>query len=56
MGTKIFCLCLFAARQSKKLTFMFLANDVLQNGKRKGTEFLSEFKHVLPAGFQNCAQ
>lgn len=35
---------------------MFLANDVLQNGKRKGTEFLNEFKHVLPAGFQHCAQ
>ena len=56
MGAKMFCLPLFAARQSKKLTFMFLANDVLQNGKRKGTEFLSEFKHVLPAAFQNCAQ
>ncbi|XP_027048022.1 regulation of nuclear pre-mRNA domain-containing protein 1B-like [Pocillopora damicornis] len=44
------------ARTSKKLTFMFLANDVLQNGKRKGTEFLNEFKHVLSAAFQHCAQ
>ncbi|PFX11552.1 regulation of nuclear pre-mRNA domain-containing protein 1B-like [Stylophora pistillata] len=44
------------ARTSKKLTFMFLANDVLQNGKRKGAEFLNEFKHVLPAAFQHCAQ
>jgi len=51
-----FWLLLFSARSSKKLTFLFLANDVLQNGKRKGTEFLGEFKHVLPAAFQHCAQ
>lgn len=44
------------ARQSKKLTFMFLANDVLQNGKRKGGEFLGEFKHILPSAFQHCSQ
>lgn len=47
---------LFTARQSKKLTFMFLANDVLQNGKRKGAEFLGEFKHILPSAFQHCSQ
>lgn len=44
------------ARQSKRLTFMYLANDVLQNGKRKGTEFLNEFKQILPSAFQTCAQ
>ncbi|KAJ7360502.1 Regulation of nuclear pre-mRNA domain-containing protein 1A [Desmophyllum pertusum] len=43
------------ARTSKKLTFLFLANDVLQNGKRKGSEFTSEFKHVLLAAFTHCA-
>jgi len=52
----VFCLLSFTARSSKKLTFLFLANDVLQNGKRKGAEFLGEFKHVLPAAFQHCAQ
>ena len=54
--TYYFCFCLFAARQSKRLTFMYLANDVLQNGKRKGTEFLNEFKQILPSAFQTCAQ
>ena len=52
----ILFLFLFAARQSKRLTFMYLANDVLQNGKRKGTEFLTEFKQILPSAFQTCAQ
>ena len=53
---KFITLPLFTARQSKKLTFMFLANDVLQNGKRKGAEFLGEFKHILPSAFQHCSQ
>ena len=28
---------------------MYLANDILQNSKRKGFEFIAEFWKVLPA-------
>lgn len=36
-----------SASKSKKLTFMFLANDVIQNSKRKGPEYAGEFSKVL---------
>jgi regulator of Ty1 transposition protein 103 len=29
--------------------FLYLANDILQNSKRKGSEFVAEFWKVLPA-------
>lgn len=44
------------AKASKKLTLLYLANDVLQNSKKKGSEFNAEFKTVLPAVFKHCAQ
>ncbi|KXJ27401.1 Regulation of nuclear pre-mRNA domain-containing protein 1B [Exaiptasia diaphana] len=43
-------------KPSKKLTLLYLANDVLQNSKKKGSEFNSEFKSVLPSVFKHCAQ
>lgn len=39
------------ASKSKKLTFMFLANDVIQNSKRKGPEYAGEFSKVLVRAF-----
>ena len=30
--------------QPKKLTFLYLANDVIQNSKKKGPEFSMEFE------------
>ncbi|XP_053663143.1 regulation of nuclear pre-mRNA domain-containing protein 1B [Anopheles marshallii] len=44
------------APAAKKLTFMYLANDVIQNSKKKGPEFGREFEHVLLKAFKNVAQ
>ncbi|XP_048253429.1 regulation of nuclear pre-mRNA domain-containing protein 1B-like isoform X1 [Haliotis rufescens] len=35
-------------KTSKKLTFFYLANDVIQNSKKKGPEFTRDFATVLP--------
>jgi regulator of Ty1 transposition protein 103 len=32
--------------------FLYLANDILQNSRRKGLEFVNEFWTVLPALLQ----
>ncbi|KAH8278226.1 hypothetical protein KR044_002923 [Drosophila immigrans] len=37
--------------EAKKLTFMYLANDVIQNSKKKGPEYGKEFSVVLPKVF-----
>ncbi|CAL0323294.1 unnamed protein product [Lupinus luteus] len=34
--------------REKRLTFLYLANDILQNSRRKGSEFVGEFWKVLP--------
>ncbi|XP_076028148.1 regulation of nuclear pre-mRNA domain-containing protein 1B isoform X1 [Genypterus blacodes] len=36
-----------AAKSSRKLTFLYLANDVIQNSKKKGPEFTKDFETVL---------
>lgn len=42
------------ASRPRKLTFIYLANDVLQNGKRKGgAELLNSFASVLPDAFKH---
>lgn len=33
--------------------FMYLANDVIQNSKKKGPEFGKEFEMVLPKAFEH---
>ncbi|XP_026055408.1 regulation of nuclear pre-mRNA domain-containing protein 1B-like isoform X1 [Carassius auratus] len=35
------------AKRSRKLTFLYLANDVIQNSKKKGPEFAKNFEGVL---------
>ncbi|KAM3838500.1 regulation of nuclear pre-mRNA domain-containing protein 1B isoform 2-T2 [Diretmus argenteus] len=35
------------AKCSRKLTFLYLANDVIQNSKKKGPEFTKDFETVL---------
>uniref|UniRef100_A0A182J4F4 CID domain-containing protein n=1 Tax=Anopheles atroparvus TaxID=41427 RepID=A0A182J4F4_ANOAO len=44
------------APSAKKLTFMYLANDVIQNSKKKGPEYGREFEHFLPKAFKYIAQ
>lgn len=39
------------AKPNRKLTFMYLANDVIQISKKKGPEFSKEFSSVLSKAF-----
>uniref|UniRef100_A0A3P9NFW4 Regulation of nuclear pre-mRNA domain-containing protein 1A n=1 Tax=Poecilia reticulata TaxID=8081 RepID=A0A3P9NFW4_POERE len=38
---------------SRKLTFLYLANDVIQNSKRKGPEFTQDFAPVIVDAFKH---
>ncbi|GAB2295831.1 hypothetical protein Dimus_029984 [Dionaea muscipula] len=38
------------------ISFLFLANDILQNSRRKGTEFVNEFWKVIPAALKNVLE
>ncbi|XP_066598963.1 regulation of nuclear pre-mRNA domain-containing protein 1B [Prorops nasuta] len=40
-------------KDNRKLMFMYLANDVIQNSKKKGPEFGREFESVLPKAFEH---
>ncbi|RWS03189.1 regulation of nuclear pre-mRNA domain-containing protein 1B-like isoform X3 [Dinothrombium tinctorium] len=44
------------ARQTRKLTFMYLANDVIQNSRKKEPEFTKEFASILKPSFENVAK
>ena len=37
---------------SRQLALMYLANDVIQNSKRKGPEYGVEYERVLPKAFK----
>lgn len=37
----------------QKVPLLYLANDILQNSKRKGNEFVSEFWKVLPGALKD---
>ncbi|URE44784.1 Regulation of nuclear pre-mRNA domain containing, partial [Musa troglodytarum] len=34
--------------RDKRVSFLYLANDILQNSRRTGLEFINEFWKVLP--------
>lgn len=42
--------------KNKKLTFMFLANDVIQNSRRKGPEYGTGFAKVLLPAFNHIRE
>ncbi|XP_054164635.1 regulation of nuclear pre-mRNA domain-containing protein 1B-like [Oppia nitens] len=44
------------AKASRRLTFMYLANDVIQNSRKKGPEFSKEFGVVLKLAFESVAK
>ncbi|KAM3966159.1 LOW QUALITY PROTEIN: regulation of nuclear pre-mRNA domain-containing protein 1B [Aphomia sociella] len=46
---------LLKAKDTKQLTFMYLANDVIQNSKKKGPEYGKEFGEVLVDAFKHMA-
>ena len=37
-----------AAPIDRQISMLYLANDILQNSRRKGPEFVNEFYHVMP--------
>lgn len=41
------------AQVPRKLTFLYLANDVIQNSKRKGPEFTQDFAPVIVDAFKH---
>ncbi|XP_036422532.1 uncharacterized protein slc30a8 isoform X2 [Colossoma macropomum] len=43
------------AQVSRKLTFLYLANDVIQNSKRKGPEFTQDFAPVITDAFKHVS-
>lgn len=38
--------------KEKKVPFLYLANDILQNSRRKGSEFVNEFWKLLPGSLK----
>lgn len=48
-----FSVYIFTVKDNRKLMFMYLANDVIQNSKKKGPEFGKEFETVLPKAFEH---
>ncbi|XP_065018401.1 UPF0400 protein C337.03-like [Musa acuminata AAA Group] len=44
------------SQKEQKVPFLYLANDILQNSKRTGTEFVSEFWKVLPAALKDVLE
>lgn len=47
---------LFTVKDGRQLTFMYLANDVIQNSKKKGPEYGQEFGKVLVESFKHMAK
>jgi len=41
-------------KPKKKMALMYLANDILQNSRKKGPEYSKEFGNVLPNAFTHC--
>ncbi|ONM42201.1 ENTH/VHS family protein [Zea mays] len=42
-----------SATKDKKISFLFLSNDILQNSKRKGGDYVHEFWRVLPRSLKH---
>ena len=47
---------LIKVRTKKKLTFLYLANDVIQNSRKKGSEFIKAFGGVLITAFTHVSK
>ncbi|KAA8530911.1 hypothetical protein F0562_005630 [Nyssa sinensis] len=45
-----------SSQMVQKVPLLYLANDILQNSKRKGNEFVSEFWKVLPAAIKDVVE
>ncbi|KAJ9177650.1 hypothetical protein P3X46_012845 [Hevea brasiliensis] len=45
-----------SSQMTLKVPLLYLANDILQNSKRKGNEFVSEFWKVLPTALKEVVE
>ncbi|KAJ7976477.1 regulation of nuclear pre-mRNA domain-containing protein 1B-like [Quillaja saponaria] len=45
-----------SSQKDQCVSFLYLANDILQNSRRKGSEFVNEFWKVLPAALKHVYQ
>lgn len=43
-------------KSERKITFMYLANDILQNSRKKGDEYLNEFATVLAEAIDDASR
>ncbi|XP_020676985.1 regulation of nuclear pre-mRNA domain-containing protein 1B isoform X1 [Dendrobium catenatum] len=43
-----------SSSKEQKVPFLYLANDILQNSRRKGSEFVNEFWKVLPGSLKGA--
>lgn len=41
-----------SAQREQQVSFLYLANDILQNSRRKGSEFVNEFWKVMPSALK----
>ncbi|KAK4369679.1 hypothetical protein RND71_009154 [Anisodus tanguticus] len=42
-----------SAQREQRVSFLYLSNDILQNSRRKGSEFVNEFWKVLPVSLKH---
>lgn len=47
---------MLTAKPARRLTLMYLANDVIQNSRKKGPEFSKEFLTVLLKAFEHISK
>ncbi|KAM7261641.1 hypothetical protein ACFE04_020718 [Oxalis oulophora] len=45
-----------SSQLAQKVPLLYLANDILQNSKRKGNEFVAEFWKVLPTALKDVSE
>ncbi|KAF5199595.1 Regulation of nuclear pre-mrna domain-containing protein 1b [Thalictrum thalictroides] len=45
-----------SSQRERRVSFLYLANDILQNSRRKGSEFVNEFWKYLPAALKDVFQ
>ncbi|KAI3966477.1 hypothetical protein MKW92_024772 [Papaver armeniacum] len=46
----------YCSPRAQRLAFLYLANDILQNSRSKGPEFIVEFWKVLPKAFRDIVE
>ncbi len=46
----------FIAAVSRKLTLLYLANDIIQNSRKKGQEYHTHFSKIMPRALQQIAK